>query len=141
MALRPEECNKVARPSFACIVSCVKTLSSKEKRLYYAPMLWQVAFDDLEPAQLGGRIRLLGFLGFVRVGVRAGVGQEPFLDAIYNGASKVGYSGCVFEVSDELVTPSCPRVVALEVQVRYGLGLYILDIPSAEDSVWLLAGK
>jgi hypothetical protein len=108
-------------------------------------MLWQVAFDDLEPAQLGGRIRFLGLLGFVRVGVRAGVGQEPFLDAIYNGASKVGYSGCVFEVlrklSDELVTPKCPRVVALEVQVRYDLGLYILDIPSAEDSVWLLAGK
>jgi hypothetical protein len=34
------------------------------------------------------------------------VGQEPFLDALYNGASKLGFSRCVFEVlrklSDEL---------------------------------------
>jgi hypothetical protein len=67
------------------------------------------SFDDLEPAQLGGRI------WFIRV-----VGQEPFLDALYNGASKVGCSGCVFEVfrklSQELVPPVCPRVA--EVQMR-----------------------
>jgi hypothetical protein len=26
------------------------------------------------------------------------VGQVPFLDALYDGVSKVGRSGCVFEV-------------------------------------------
>jgi hypothetical protein len=52
------------------------------------------------------------------------VGQELLLDAFYTGASKVGCSGCVFELvrklSDELVTPTCPRVA--EVQVGYSLG-------------------
>jgi hypothetical protein len=56
------------------------------------------------------------------------VGREPLLDAIYNGAWKVGCSGCVFELicklRDELVTPSCPRVAG--VRVRYGLGLNAL---------------
>jgi hypothetical protein len=76
-----------------------------------------VTFDDLEPAQLGGRI------WFMRV-----VGQKPFLDTHYNGASKVGCSGCVFEVlrklSDELGPPSCSRVA--EVQMRYGFSLNAL---------------
>jgi hypothetical protein len=57
------------------------------------------------------------------------VGQEPLLDTIYNGAPKVGCSGCVFGVlrklGDELVTLSCPRVA--EVQVRYGLRLNALQ--------------
>jgi hypothetical protein len=64
--------------------------------------------------------RSVWFIGIIRV-----VGQEPLLDAFYNGASKVGCSGCVFEVlrklSVESVAPSCPRVA--EVQVSYGLGL------------------
>ena len=70
-------------------------------------------FDYLEPAQLNGRV---WFIGCVRV-----VGQEPLPDAFDNGTSKVGCSGCVFEVlcklSDELVTPSCPRVAELSVEM------------------------
>jgi hypothetical protein len=54
--------------------------------------------------------------------------QEPLLDALYDGASKVGCSGCVFEVFrkliDELVKPICSRVA--EVQMRYGFGLNAL---------------
>jgi hypothetical protein len=75
-------------------------------------------------------------LSFVRV-----AGQEPFLDVLYYGASEFGCSGCVFEVlrklSDELVTPSCPRVV----QVRYGLGLNALraDISRSAASAFLNA--
>jgi hypothetical protein len=78
------------------------------------------------------------FIGSVRV-----VGQGPLLDAFDNGASKVGYSGCVFEVlcrmSDELVEPSCPRVA--EVQMRYGLELSACrkDIRYSAASVFLSA--
>jgi hypothetical protein len=89
-----------------------------------------VTFDDLEPAQLGGRI------WFMRV-----VGQKLFLDTHYNGASKVGCSGCVFEVlrklSDELGPPSCPRVA--EVQMRYGFSWYQSQrrIKFPDSQLWL----
>jgi hypothetical protein len=36
----PEDYNKLARPVFACILSCVKSLSWEEKRLCYAPLFW-----------------------------------------------------------------------------------------------------
>jgi hypothetical protein len=66
---------------------------------------------------------VVGFIWFICV-----VGQEPFLNALYNGASKVGCSGFIFEVlrklSDELVTPSCSRVA--EVQVGYSSGFNAL---------------
>jgi hypothetical protein len=52
-------------------------ISDQNARVSYS---WEVTFDDLEPAQLSGRI---WFIGFVRV-----VGQEPFLDVIFNGASR-----------------------------------------------------
>ena len=70
---------------------------------------------------MDGRICVIWF---VRV-----AGQEPVLDALlYNETSEIGCSGRVFGVlrkpSDELVTPSCPRVA--EVQVRYGLGFNAL---------------
>ncbi len=52
--------------------------------------------------------------------------KGPFLDALYNGASKVSCSGRVFEVfrelSAELVSPICSRVT--EVQMAYCFGLY-----------------
>jgi hypothetical protein len=38
--LRPEECNKLARPSFACIVSCVESLVAEKLRLCYTPLIW-----------------------------------------------------------------------------------------------------
>jgi hypothetical protein len=41
--------------------------------------MWLVTFDDLEPAQLGGRIWVIGF---VRV-----AGQKPVLDTLYNDAA------------------------------------------------------
>jgi hypothetical protein len=53
MALRPEECYKLARPSFACIISCAKSLRSEEKRLAYIPL---VGNHNLEPFHLDGRI-------------------------------------------------------------------------------------
>jgi hypothetical protein len=40
MALRPEESDKVARPSFACIVSCVESLVAGKLRLCYTPLIW-----------------------------------------------------------------------------------------------------
>jgi hypothetical protein len=40
MTLRPEECNKLARPSFACIVSCVESLVAEKLRLCYTPLIW-----------------------------------------------------------------------------------------------------
>jgi hypothetical protein len=50
------------------------------------------------------------------------------LDALRNGEVGVGCSGCVdemlFELSDELVAPSCTGLV--EVHVRNGLGLVVL---------------
>jgi hypothetical protein len=49
--LRPEECNEVSRPLFACMVSGVESLVAEKLLLCYAPLLWQVAFDDLVPAQ------------------------------------------------------------------------------------------
>jgi hypothetical protein len=62
-------------------------------------------------------VDMIRFVCFVRV-----VGPEPFLDALnYDDVSKVGCSGCVFEVFrklvDELVTPICSRVA--EVQITY----------------------
>jgi hypothetical protein len=85
--------------------------------LCYAPLIGEVAFEDLVPAQLYGRIWCVWC---VRV-----VGPEPSLDALYDGASKVSCSGCVFEVfrelSDELVSPICSRVT--EVQMAYCFGL------------------
>jgi hypothetical protein len=71
--------------------------------LCYAPRIGEVAFDDLVPAQLCVRIWCVWC---VRV-----VGPESFLDALYDGASKVSCSGRVFEVfrelSDELVSAIC----------------------------------
>jgi hypothetical protein len=60
-------------------------ISQEEKRSYCAPLPWEVTFDDLEPADLGGRIWFIGFIS-------CAIGREPFLDAIYNGTSKVGCS-------------------------------------------------
>jgi hypothetical protein len=72
MALRPEECNKVSRPSFACMVSVVESFVAEKLLLSYAPLLGEVAFDDLVPAQLCGRIWCVWCVGVV--------GPEPFLD-------------------------------------------------------------
>ncbi len=35
-----DECNKLARPSCACIVSCVKSLIAEKLRLCYVPLMW-----------------------------------------------------------------------------------------------------
>jgi hypothetical protein len=51
MVLRPEECNKLARPSVACIVAGVESLVAEKLSLRYAPLIWYVTFDDLVPAQ------------------------------------------------------------------------------------------
>jgi hypothetical protein len=63
--------------------------------------------------------------------------SNHFWIPLLNVASKVGCSGCVFEVlrelSDELVTPSCSRVV--EVKVRYGLGLTALPAGISRSAV------
>jgi hypothetical protein len=57
MALRPEECNKLARPSFACSLSSAKSLVEERLRLCYAPVMWYVTFDALEPAQVGDSLK------------------------------------------------------------------------------------
>jgi hypothetical protein len=81
--------------------------------------LREIAFDDLVPAQLCGRIWCVWC---VRV-----VGPEPFLDALYDGASKISCSGRVLEVfrelCDELLSPICSRVT--EVQMAYCFGLHL----------------
>jgi hypothetical protein len=47
----------LTRPSFASIVSCVKSLSLEEKRLCYNSIIWWVlTFEDYKPADLSGRI-------------------------------------------------------------------------------------
>jgi hypothetical protein len=57
IALRPEECDELTRPSFASIVSCVKSLSLEEKRLCYNSIIWWVlTFEDYKPADLSDRI-------------------------------------------------------------------------------------
>jgi hypothetical protein len=110
MALRPEECNKVSRPLFACIVFGVESLAAEKLLLCYAPFLGEMAY--LVPAQLCGRIWCVWC---VRV-----VGPEPFLNALYDGgASKVSCSGRVFEafreLGDELVSPICSRVTEVQI--------------------------
>ena len=117
MALHPKECDEVSRPLLACIVFGVESLVAEKLLLSYAPFLGEIAFDDLVPAQLCVRIWCVWC---VRV-----VGPEPFLDALYDGASKVSCSGRVLEVfrelGDELVSPLCSR--ATEVQMAYCFGL------------------
>jgi hypothetical protein len=114
----------VQRNVIRCLVHCSPVLylgsspwSRKKLLLCYAPFLGEIAFDDLVPAQLCGRIWCVWC---VRV-----VGPEPFLDAFYDGVSKVSCSGRVLEVfrelGDELVSPLCSRVT--EVQMAYCFGL------------------
>jgi hypothetical protein len=40
IGLRPEECNKLARPSCACILYCVNSLIAERNRWCYAPLMW-----------------------------------------------------------------------------------------------------
>jgi hypothetical protein len=86
-----------------------------------------VVGDDLEPAHLGGRI---WFIGFLRV-----VGQEPFLDALYDDASKIGCSGYVFEVFrkliDELVASICSRVAEVQVVRCFELNAFFGQVSVA----------
>ena len=76
----------------------------------------------------------IGCVWFVRV-----VGQEPFLDALYYGASKVSCRGRVFEVfrelSPELVSPICSRVT--EVQMAYCFGLYAFRAGGIRGAVFV----
>jgi hypothetical protein len=99
------------------MVSGVEALVAEKLLLCYAPLIGEVAFDDLVPAQLCGRIWCVWF---VRV-----VGPEPFLEALCDGESKVSCNGRVFgvfrELSDESVSPICSRVT--EVQTAYCFGL------------------
>jgi DNA-directed RNA polymerase subunit RPC12/RpoP len=86
--------------------------------LQYIPLLWNVSFEDLEPADLNERIWIIGV---VLVAC-----QKPVLDALHkNDAAAVGCSGCVhkllLKLRDELVEPRCTGLA--EVKVKYGLGL------------------
>jgi hypothetical protein len=109
----------VERNVIRCLVHCspVLYLESSPWSRKNAPLLGEITFDNLVPAQLCGRIWCVWC---VRV-----VGLEPFLDALYDGASKVSCSGRVLEVfrelGDELVSPICSRVT--EVQMAYCFGL------------------
>ena len=61
MALRPEKCDKLARPSLARIISRVKSLISEETRLQYLKLAWEVSFENLKPSDLSDRIAVIGF--------------------------------------------------------------------------------
>jgi hypothetical protein len=86
MALRPEKCEKLT-----IVTLVVYSLG------------WEVSFKDLEPADLNGRICVIGFLLVA--------GQKPVMDALYTDATEVGCSRCVDKVLvdliNELVAPSC----------------------------------
>jgi hypothetical protein len=89
-------------------------LVAEKLLLCYAPLLGEIAFDDLVPAQLCGRNWC----------VRVVVPQHT----LYDGASKVSCSGRVLEVfrelSDELVSPICSRVTEALMAYCFGLDAF-----------------
>jgi hypothetical protein len=73
--LRPEKCEKLTRLSLAIVTLVVYSL------------VWEVSFEDLEPADLNGRVCIIGFALVT--------GRKSCVRAMYNDAAEVGCSRCV----------------------------------------------
>jgi hypothetical protein len=67
---------------------------------------WDIAFEDLEPADLEDRIRAIRI---VRV-----AGEKPILDTLYDYVVHVVCSVGIYKVYQEPVAPSCTGLAVVQ---------------------------